>query len=233
MNILAQRGYLAGEDTNALLRGVYNWMMIGLLISGITAYSVSHSPQMLHILFGNPYMIWVLFAIELGLVVAISVAINKISVDGARILFLLFSFIDGLTLASIFLIYTDTSIATTFFIASATFGVMSVYGYFTDSDLTSWGKILFIALIGIIIALVVNFFLQSSQFEFIVSIIGILVFVGLTAYDTQKIKELSEKMAAEGDVNIAKMAIMGALTLYLDLINMFIFMLELFGNQRN
>jgi FtsH-binding integral membrane protein len=178
-------------------------------------------------------MIWVLFAIELGLVVAISAAINKISVDGARILFLLFSFIDGLTLASIFLIYTDASIATTFFIASATFGVMSVYGYFTDSDLTSWGKILFIALIGIIIALVVNFFLQSSQFEFIVSIIGILIFVGLTAYDTQKIKELSEKMAAEGDVNIAKMAIMGALTLYLDLINMFVFMLELFGNQRN
>jgi FtsH-binding integral membrane protein len=215
------------------MRGVYNWMMIGLLVSGLTAYSVSHSPQILNILFGNPYMIWVLFAIELGLVVAISVAINKISVDGARILFLLFSFIDGLTLASIFLVYTETSIATTFFIASATFGVMSLYGYFTDSDLTSWGKILFIALIGIIIALVVNFFLKSSQFEFIVSIIGIIVFVGLTAYDTQKIKELSEQMASEGDVNIAKMAIIGALTLYLDLINMFIFMLELFGNQRN
>jgi FtsH-binding integral membrane protein len=233
MSTLVHKGYLAGEDTNALLRGVYNWMMIGLLISGLTAYSVSHSPQILHILFGNPYMIWVLFGIELGLVVAISVAIKKISVDGARILFLLFSFIDGLTLASIFLVYTETSIATTFFIASATFGVMSVYGYFTDSDLSSWGKYLFIGLIGVIIAIVVNFFLQSSQFEFWVSIIGIFLFVGLTAYDTQKIKEISEQMAAEGDVNVAKMAIIGALTLYLDLINLFVFMLELFGNQRN
>jgi FtsH-binding integral membrane protein len=223
--------YGAGE-TNALMRSVYAWMMIGLLVSGLTAYMVSHSQMLLSIIYGNPYMIWILLLIELGLVVAISAAINKISVDTARILFLLFSFVDGLTLSAIFLVFTGESIAIAFFIASLTFGVMSLYGYFTDSDLTSWGKILFMALIGLIIAIVVNFFLQSPAVDWWISIIGIIIFVGLTAYDTQKIKQLGETLAAEGEVNIAKTAIIGALALYLDLINLFIMFLDIFGNNR-
>jgi len=124
-------------DTNILLRSVYNWMMIGLLVSGLSAFMVAHSPLMIHMLFGNPYMIWVLLLIELGLVFAISAGINKMDVSTARVLFILFSVIDGMTLGSIFLVFTETSIAMAFFIAALTFGVMSLYGYFTDTDLGS------------------------------------------------------------------------------------------------
>jgi len=220
------------EGMNILMRGVYSWMMIGLLVSGITAYASAHSAVLMNIIFGNPYMIWVLLIIELGLVFAISAGINKMSIDTARILFIIFSFIDGLTLSSIFLIYTSASIAETFFIASAMFGVMSLYGYFTDTDLTSWGKILFMGLIGLIIAIIVNFFLKSAPMEWWISVIGVIVFTGLTAYDTQKIKQMGEELEAEGETNIAKIAVIGALALYLDLINLFIMLLQFFGNQK-
>ena len=217
---------------NVLMRSVYNWMMIGLLISGITAFAVGHNQVLESLIFGNGYMIWVLFAIELGLVIAISAAITKMSLSTGRFLFLLFSFVDGLTLGSIFLIYTEASIAWVFFIASMTFGVMSIYGYFTESDLTSWGKFLFMGLIGIIIAMVVNFFLKSPGLEWVLSVIGVIIFVGLTAYDTQKIKDLGEQEAAQGGVDIGKTAIIGALALYLDLINLFLMFLNLFGDRR-
>ena len=225
---------LSRHDTNILLNSVYQWMMVGLLISALSAFMVVHSATMLHLLFGNPYMIWVLFLIELGLVIAISAGINKMDVSTARVLFILFSIVDGMTLASIFIIYTEASIATTFFIAAATFGVMSLYGYFTDTDLSSWGNLLFAALIGLIIAMVVNFFLKSPAFEWWLSVIGVIIFVGLTAYDTQKIKALGEAMAEDGDPqSLGRVAIVGALTLYLDFINLFILMLEFFGNRRD
>ncbi len=225
---------LSRHDTNVLLNSVYQWMMVGLLISALSAFMVVHSATMLHLLFGNPYMIWVLFLIELGLVVAISAGINKMDVSTARVLFILFSIVDGMTLASIFIVYTEASIATTFFIAAATFGVMSLYGYFTDTDLSSWGNLLFAALIGLIIAMVVNFFLKSPAFEWWLSVIGVIIFVGLTAYDTQKIKALGEAMAEDGDPqSLGRIAIVGALTLYLDFINLFILMLEFFGNRRD
>ncbi len=217
---------------NALMRWVYSWMMIGLLLSGVTAWAVGHNQALESLIFGNRYMIWVLFAIELGLVIAISAAINKISLSTGRMLFLLFSFVDGLTLGSIFLMYTEASIAWVFFISSLTFGVMSIYGYFTDTDLTSWGKFLFMGLIGVIIALVVNFFLKSPGLEWVLSVIGVIVFVGLTAYDTQKIKRMGEEAAAQGEVEIGKTAIIGALALYLDLINLFLMFLNLFGDRR-
>ncbi len=153
---------------NRLLRAVYWWMMIGLFVSGITAWMTAHNPALRNLIFGNPYMIWVLLLVELALVVAISAAVEKISVTTARALFLLFSFVDGLTLGAIFLAFTTASIATTFFIAGLTFGAMSLYGYFTDSDLSGWGKYLFMALIGIIIAFVVNFFLKSPAVDWIV-----------------------------------------------------------------
>ncbi len=225
---------LSRHDTNVLLNSVYQWMMVGLLISGLSAFMVIHSATMLHLLFGNPYMIWVLFLIELGLVIAISAGINKMDVSTARVLFILFSIVDGMTLASIFIVYTEASIVTTFFIAAATFGVMSIYGYFTDTDLSSWGNLLFAALIGLIIAMVVNFFLQSPAFEWWLSVIGVIIFVGLTAYDTQKIKTLEETMAKDDDAqSLGRIAIVGALTLYLDFINLFILMLEFFGNRRD
>ena len=221
------------EESNQLLRSVYNWMMVGLLVSGLTAFMVSHSEQLTHILFGNPYMIWVLFLIELGLVIAISAGINKMDVSTARMLFILFSFVDGLTLAVIFMVYTDTSIASTFFIAAMTFGVMSLYGYFTDTDLSSWGTLLFVGLIGIIIAIVVNFFLQSPVMDWWISVIGVIIFVGLTAYDTQKIKQMGEQMLEESQESLSRVAIIGALSLYLDFVNLFIMLLEFFGNRRN
>ncbi len=221
------------EESNQLLRSVYNWMMVGLLVSGLTAFMVSHSEQLTHILFGNPYMIWVLFLIELGLVIAISAGINKMDVSTARMLFILFSFVDGLTLAVIFMVYTDTSIASTFFIAAMTFGVMSLYGYFTDTDLSSWGTLLFVGLIGIIIAIVVNFFLQSPVMDWWISVIGVIIFVGLTAYDTQKIKQMGEQMVQESQESLSRVAIVGALSLYLDFVNLFIMLLEFFGNRRN
>jgi len=225
---------LSRHDTNVLLKGVYEWMMIGLLVSGLSAFMVVHSATLLHMIFGNPYMIWVLFLIELGLVIAISAGINKMDVSTARVLFILFSVVDGMTLASIFIVYTEASIATTFFIAAATFGVMSLYGYFTDTDLSSWGNLLFAALIGLIIAMIVNFFLQSPAFEWWLSLIGVIIFVGLTAYDTQKIKALGEAMAEGSDAqSLGRVAVVGALTLYLDFINLFILMLEFFGNRRD
>ena len=225
--------HLSQSDTNILMNGVYQWMMVGLLISGLSAFMVTHSTFLLHLLFGNPYAIWVLFFIEIGLVIAISAGINKMDVSTARVLFVLFSIVDGMTLASIFLVYTEASIVTTFFIAAMTFGVMSLYGYFTDSDLSSWGGILFAGLIGVVIALVVNFFLQSPAFEWWISVIGVIVFVGLTAYDTQKIKQMGEAMANDDAQSLNRVAIVGALALYLDFINLFVMMLEFFGNQRN
>jgi len=222
----------AAQQGNALLRSVYLWMMIGLLISGATAFIASQTPAINRILFGNPYMIWALIAIELGLVIAISAAINKISLPTARALFLLFSFIDGLTFAVIFLVYTETSIATTFFIASGMFGVMSLYGYFTDKDLSAWGTFLFMGLIGIIIAIIVNFFLQSPMLNWVVSVIGVIIFTGLTAYDTQKIRQLGEEMSDETGAKPGKIAIIGALSLYLDFINLFLMLLQFFGRDR-
>lgn len=225
--------HLDTKETNILLRSVYEWMMVGLLVSGLSAFMVTHSAFLVHMLFGNPYMIWVLFFIELGLVIAISAGIDKMDVSTAKVLFILFSIIDGMTLSSIFLVFTEASIVTTFFIAAMTFGVMSLYGYFTDSDLSSWGTLLFAGLIGVVIAVIINFFLQSPVFEWWISIIGVIVFVGLTAYDTQKIKQMGEAMS-NGDPSVLnRIAIVGALALYLDFINLFIFLLEFFGNRRN
>ena len=219
-------------STNRLLRSVYEWMMIGLLVSGFSALDTVHSPFMLHLLFGNPWTIWILIFVELALVVALSAGIDKMDVSTARVLFILFSIIDGMTLSSIFLVFTETSIASAFFISALTFGVMSLYGYFTDADLSSWGTILIAGLIGIIIAMVVNFFLHSPTLEWWIDIIGVIIFVGLTAYDTQKIKQMGEELAGGDPRAINRAAIVGALALYLDFINLFIMFLDIFGNRR-
>ena len=210
-----------------LMRKVYVWMTLALLITGATAYGVATSPGIQMALFSNQLLFWGLIIAEFALVIGISAAINRLSLTTATLMFILYSVINGAMLSSIFLIYTMSSIASVFFITAGTFGVMALIGYTTKKDLTSMGKILFMALIGIIIATVVNIFLKSSGLQMIVSYLGVLIFVGLTAYDSQKIKHMLQ-MAPDASEASQKLALLGALTLYLDFINLFIYLLRIF-----
>ena len=178
----------------------------------------------------NQLLFWGLIIAEFGLVIAISAAINKLSLTTATLLFILYSVINGATLSFIFAVYTMSSIASVFFITAGTFAVMAVVGYTTKKDLTSMGKILLMALIGIIIATVVNIFLKSTGLEMIVSYLGVLIFVGLTAYDSQKIK-LMLQTAPDAGEGAQKLALLGALSLYLDFVNLFIYLLRIFGRR--
>lgn len=215
----------------ALMRKVYVWMTMALVITGITAYGVASSPGLMMTLFQNSAIIWGLIIAEFALVVAISAAIKKLSLTAATFLFILYSVINGATLSLIFAVYTRTSIAQVFFITAGTFGVMSLYGYFTKKDLTSIGKLLLMALIGLIIATLVNVFLvKSSSFDLILSYIGVLIFVGLTAWDTQKIKHMLAMQSDMGE-GAQKVALLGALSLYLDFVNLFLYLLRIFGHR--
>ena len=176
----------------------------------------------------HSWLMWVLIIAELGIVFAISGAINKLSSATATMLFYVFAIVNGLMLSTIFLVYSPGAITKTFFITAGTFGAMSIYGYFTNSDLTKWGSFFFMALIGLIIASVVNMFVHSSGLDWIISIVGVLLFVGLTAWDTQQIKRMAMMTGVE---NQGKLATWGALSLYLDFINLFIYLLRIFGNR--
>jgi hypothetical protein len=215
-----------------LMQKVYLWMSLALVITGFTAYFVATSQTLLTMIFGNSLVMWGLIIAEFALVFTISGAINKLSLTTATLLFTLYSVLNGATLSVIFLAYTLSSIASVFFITSATFGAMALFGYFTKKDLSSWGRILFMALIGIIIATVVNIFLKSGALNMIVSYVGVLVFVGLTAYDSQKIKEMLLQAPDAGE-GMQKIALLGALSLYLDFINLFIYLLRIFGSSRD
>ena len=224
---------LAVARENALVRAVYNWMMIGLLVSGLTAYFSSNSPFILNLVFGNSFVLILLVIAELGMVFAISGGAKNMTASTATTMFLLFSFINGLTLAVIFLAYTYQSIAATFMVTGVTFGATSLYGYVTKRDLASLGGYLFMALIGLIVASIVNIFLHSTMLGWIVTYTGILIFVGLTAYDTQKIKRLGETITPADGERYGRLAIVGALMLYLDFINLFLLLLRIFGGRRN
>ena len=213
-----------------LMRKVYVWMTLALVITGVTAYGVATSPGLMMAIATNKLLFWGLIIAEFGLVVAISAAINKLSLMTATLLFVLYSVINGATLSFIFAIYTMSSIASVFFITAGTFAVMAVIGYTTKKDLTSMGKILFMALIGIIIATIVNIFLKSTGLQMIVSYLGVLIFVGLTAYDSQKIKQML-LMAPDAGEGAQKIALLGALSLYLDFVNLFIYLLRIFGRR--
>ena len=213
-----------------LMRKVYVWMTLALVITGVTAYGVATSPGLMMAIATNKLLFWGLIIAEFGLVVAISAAINKLSLTTATLLFVLYSVINGATLSFIFAIYTMSSIARVFFITAGTFAVMAVIGYTTKKDLTSMGKILFMALIGIIIATIVNIFLKSTGLQMIVSYLGVLIFVGLTAYDSQKIKQML-LMAPDAGEGAQKIALLGALSLYLDFVNLFIYLLRIFGRR--
>lgn len=218
---------------NSFIRSVYNWMAGGLALTGIVAYFAAHNQTLKQLIFGAPMVFFGLIIAELGMVFYLSARIQKMEASTATGLFLLYAALNGLTLSFIFLVYTSTSIASVFFICAATFVTCSIYGMTTKRDLTSWGNFLFMGLIGIIIASVVNMFVQSSGMAMIISYIGVLVFVGLTAYDTQKLKNmaLTQPDGLEAGV-VRKGAIMGALSLYLDFINLFIMLLYIFGGRR-
>jgi len=220
------------RQQNALLRSVYNWMMLGLFISGITAFLISRSSGIQQVLFSSPFLVWILLIIEIGLVFAISGGIRRMSSDQAALLFILFSFLTGVSLSFIFLVYTSHSIAVTFFVAGITFGVTSLYGYITRANLTSWGNYLFMGLIGIIIASIINIFLHNSIISWVVTYLGVIIFVGLTAYDTQKIRRLGESAGTVDKKVFDKLAVIGALSLYLDFINLFLLLLNIFGRGR-
>ena len=216
----------------ALMRKVFVWMTLALAITGLTAYGVATSPTILSLIFSSKVTFFGLIIAEFALVFAISGAINRLSLSTATMLFILYSVINGATLSSIFFAFSVATIGKVFFITAGTFGAMALVGYTTKTDLTSMGKLLFMALLGIIIASVVNMFVASSGLDLILSYVGVLVFVGLTAYDTQKIKQMCQA-APDASESTQKLALIGALSLYLDFINLFLYLLRIFGNNRD
>lgn len=216
--------------TNTVLRQVYLKMTLGMLVTAFVSLWASSSTAFLHFIGLHPATMWLLFLAEIGIVFFVTARITKMQSSTAALLFYVFSALNGLALSPIFIIYTMTSIVKTFFITAGTFGAMSIYGYFTTSDLSTWGKYLTYALFGLVIAIVVNLFLHSSQLEWIISIIGVLLFVGLTAWDTQQVKRMSEYATPD---MAGRLSTLGALTLYLDFINLFLFLLRFFGASRD
>lgn len=215
-----------------LMRKVYLWMTLAMVITGFTAYYVATSETLMMALFTNQILFWGLVIGELVLVFSLSAAINRLSLTTATLMFVLYSVINGATMSFIFLAYTASSITNVFLITAGTFAVMAVFGYFTKTDLTSWGKILMMALIGIIIATIVNIFTKSEGLAMILNYLGVLVFVGLTAYDSQKIKQML-MMAPDAGEAAQKVALLGALSLYLDFINLFLYLLRILGSRRD
>lgn len=227
--------YYGGTDvatqTNAVLKRVYVRMFIGLLISAFCALGVASSPAALQFLFGNKLIFWAIPIAMFVMAWVIPARLTKMSTGTCILLFCIFAALMGSWLAPIFLVYKLGTIVYTFFITAGTFGAMSVYGYFTKTDLTRIGTFLIMALFGLFIAMIVNIFVASSMFDWIISIVGVLIFVGLTAWDTQQVKKLA---AANLDPALAdKLATMGAFNLYLDFINLFIFLLRIFGGGRD
>ncbi len=215
-----------------LLRNVYIWMAMGLAITGIVAYGVSQNESLLRMLYQNNGML-ILLMVEIGLVWFLSARIMQMSPMAATIAFAVYASLNGVTISFIFLLYTGQLISTTFFITAGMFGAMSLYAIFTKSDLSSWGSFLFMGLIGMIIASLVNFFLRSEALYYIISYIGVAVFLGLTAFDTQRIKKMSDALSEDiGEPDYIRLSIFGALRLYLDFINIFLFLLRIFGGRK-
>ncbi|WP_032939945.1 MULTISPECIES: Bax inhibitor-1/YccA family protein [Citrobacter] len=211
---------------------VYGWMTCGLLLTAFIAWYAANSSAFMELLYTNRIFFFGLVIAQLALVFVLSGMIHKLSAGVTTTLFMLYSVLTGLTLSSIFIIYTASSIASTFVVTGGMFGIMSLYGYTTKRDLSGFGNMLFMALIGIVLASLVNFWLKSEALMWAVTYIGVIVFVGLTAYDTQKLKNIGEQIDLRDSSNLRKYAILGALTLYLDFINLFLMLLRIFGNRR-
>ncbi|MEC9825895.1 Bax inhibitor-1/YccA family protein [Escherichia marmotae] len=211
---------------------VYGWMTVGLLLTAFVAWYAANSAAVMELLFTNRIFLIGLVIAQLALVIVLSAMIQKLSAGVTTMLFMLYSALTGLTLSSIFIVYTAASIASTFVVTAGMFGAMSLYGYTTKRDLSGFGNMLFMALIGIVIASLVNFWLKSEALMWVLTYIGVIVFVGLTAYDTQKLKNMGEQIDTRDTSNLRKYSILGALTLYLDFINLFLMLLRIFGNRR-
>lgn len=211
---------------------VYGWMTCGLLLTAFIAWYAASSGAFIELLYTNRIVFFGLVIAQLALVFVLSGMIHKLSAGVTTTLFMLYSVLTGLTLSSIFIIYTASSIASTFVVTGGMFGIMSLYGYTTRRDLSGFGNMLFMALIGIVLASLVNFWLKSTALMWAITYIGVVVFVGLTAYDTQKLKNIGEQIDVRDTSNLRKYSILGALTLYLDFINLFLMLLRIFGNRR-
>lgn len=211
---------------------VYGWMTVGLLLTAFIAWYAANSSAFMELLYTNRIFFFGLVIAQLAVVFVLSGLVNRLSAGVMTTLFMLYSVLTGLTLSSIFIIYTASSIASTFVVTGGMFGVMSLWGYTTKRDLSGWGNMLFMALFGIILASLVNFWLKSEALMWAVTYIGVVVFVGLTAYDTQKLKNIGEQIDVRDSSNLRKYSILGALTLYLDFINLFLMLLRILGNRR-
>lgn len=216
----------------SLFRSVYVWMTLALVITGFTALYVAKSYTLLNLMLQNQMAFWGVLIAELGLVFYMSARINRISFTTATILFIVYSILNGVTMSMLFLIYTMSSIATTFFVTAGTFGAMALFGYATKKDLTRIGNLCIMGVIGLIIASLVNMFLHNSMMDLIISYVGVLLFVGLTAYDSQKIKQMLSGEDIKVNETTQKIALMGALTLYLDFINLFLYLLRILGDRK-
>lgn len=221
-------GQSLSAHVSSVMKSVYVKMTLALVVTAFVSLFCAGSTSYLRFMITNSWFYWVLAIAEFGIVFGVSAGINKLSSATAALLFYVFAIINGMLLAPVFLIYTGASIAKTFFITAGTFGAMSVYGYFTDRDLSRMGSILFMALIGLIIASIVNIFAASSTLDWIISGLGVLIFVGLTAWDTQQIKSMAQQMPA---ASAGRLATLGALNLYLDFINLFLYLLRFFGDR--
>lgn len=215
----------------SVFRRVYIWMTMALCITGLTALIIANNNDIMYSLLQNEATFWIIMIAELALVFILAGRLHKLSMGTATILFILYSVLNGITMSLIFIIYTESSIAATFFVTAGTFGAVSLYGFATKKDLSSWGSILIMGVLGIVIASVVNIFLGSETLYWIISYAGVLIFVGLTAYDTQKIKEVLLNPNVEVDDNLNKIALFGALQLYLDFINLFMHLLRIMGSR--
>lgn len=216
--------------STTLMRNVYYWMAGALTITGLTALLVANNPAVLAFIFSSPALVWGLVIAELVMVIALSAALNKISFSTATVMFIIYSILNGITLSSLFVVYTKGSLASTFFITAGMFGSLAIYGSATKRDLSGIGRFLFMALIGLIIAAIVNIFMHSSMLYWITTFAGVFIFAGLTAWDAQKIQQMFGE-AVDVNESTQKMALMGSLMLYLDFVNLFLYLLRIFGKR--
>lgn len=221
----------AATEVGTLMKSVYMWMTIALGVTGVVALYVAQSTELLYSIFSNSMLFWGLIIAEVVLVLVMTARLHKMSFSTSLILFMLYSFINGVTLSVLLIAYTKESVATTFFVTAGTFGLMSFIGYVTKRDLSKLGSIFMMLLIGLLVATVVNIFMANSTLYWIITYAGVLIFVGLTIYDTQKIKRMLEFNQGDSETT-QKLALMGALTLYLDFINLFIYLLRILGDRK-
>lgn len=220
------------EGVQSFMYRVFGWMSYALALTGFTAYYVFTSEALRKMIFGNGFVVILLILAQLGLVIALSTLIQRIRYTTAFVLFSIYSVLTGTTLSTIFLMYTLPSIATTFFVCAGMFAFMAIYGAYTKADLTRMGTFLYMALIGVILAMVVNLFVRSSMFDLVLAVIGVIIFTGLTAFDVQKIKELAQRIDVDSEMG-GNISLLAALTLYLDFVNLFLNLLRLFGERKD